>query len=66
MAYDFNFQQVVTFSSDSYPVLKKGDSLKLNCRYNTMNKVNNTVGGIATTDEMCMDYIVSLSSTHHM
>ena len=58
MAYDFNFQQVVTFSPDAYPVLKKGDNLKLTCRYNTMKRTENTTGGIATTDEMCMDYIV--------
>ena len=56
-SYDFNFQQVTTFSPSSYSVLQKGDSLKLNCRYNTMSRTRNTVGGISTTDEMCMDYI---------
>ena len=58
MAYDFNFQQVITMSPNAYPVLKKGDNLKLTCRYNTMGRTANTTGGIATTDEMCMDYLV--------
>ena len=56
--YDFAYQQVVTFAPDAYPVLKKGDNLKLTCRYNTLMRKQNTTGGIATTDEMCMDYLV--------
>lgn len=62
--YDFNFQQVVTMAPHAYPVLKKGDNLKLTCRYNTMKRTENTTGGIATTDEMCMDYLVNQQHTH--
>ena len=54
--YDFAFQQIETFAPESYRVLKAGDDLKLTCRYNTLQRQNHTVGGIATTDEMCMDY----------
>ena len=53
MHYDFNFQQVVSFDPEAYPVLMAGDSLKLTCTYNTLDRPNATRGGISTKDEMC-------------
>ena len=55
--YDFNFQQVVSIDPDRYPILKAGDSLKLTCTYNTLDRTAATKGGISTKDEMCMDYL---------
>ena len=50
--YDFNFQQVVSFDQEAYPVIRQGDSLKLTCTYNTVDRPNATKGGISTKDEM--------------
>ena len=56
--YDFNFQQVVPLGrGTSFPRLMSGDQLKLTCTYNTMSRQRVTLGGIATTDEMCIDYL---------
>ena len=56
--YDFNFQQVVPLGTPgNYPKLMSGDNLKLTCTYNTMDRTSVTRGGIATTDEMCINYL---------
>ena len=52
--YDFAFQQMVGFSPDRYLVLRRGDALQLTCSYDTRDRSNVTVGGLATTDEMCI------------
>ena len=62
--YDFNFQQMVGFSPSAYPILHKGDSLQLTCTYSTMDRKNVTKGGLATTDEMCIEFLWSLPPPH--
>ena len=56
-AFDFNYQQVSSLSSDSYPVLKRDSEVILSCWYNTMQRANVTTGGIATTNEMCLQFL---------
>ena len=53
-----SFQQVVPLGRwTNYPRIHSGDQLKLTCTYNTMSRKRITQGGIATTDEMCIDYL---------
>eukprot|EP00731_Ephydatia_muelleri_P014962 Em0008g682a len=56
LQYDFNFQQF-TMLPYSVTVLP-GDLLEVDCIYNTMNLNNVTLGGEATTDEMCLSFPV--------
>ena len=57
--YDFAFQQMVAFSADRYPIFRKGDAFQLTCTYTTKDRSNVTKGGLATTDEMCIEFLWS-------
>lgn len=53
--YDFNHQY---YNFLSKPVtLKKGDSIKTTCAYNTMRHKQFILGGLSTRDEMCLNFI---------
>ncbi|XP_064397923.1 DBH-like monooxygenase protein 1 homolog [Halichondria panicea] len=54
-SYDFNYQQS-TLLPNPITVLP-GDSLRLECSYNTENRNSTTLGGPATMDEMCLSFI---------
>ncbi|BET00884.1 tyramine beta hydroxylase [Nesidiocoris tenuis] len=57
--YDYHYSphfQEIRLLKKEITVLP-GDALITTCYYNTMDRVNVTLGGFATTDEMCVDYI---------
>eukprot|EP00850_Spirogloea_muscicola_P002048 SM000007S21008 [mRNA] locus=s7:1366209:1376064:- [translate_table: standard] len=53
--YDFAFQQTSIFPTPLR--LQAGDVLETTCVWDSTGRVNNTVGGLATTDEMCLHYL---------
>ncbi|XP_078583126.1 DBH-like monooxygenase protein 1 [Branchiostoma floridae x Branchiostoma japonicum] len=55
-AYDFNYQQTTYLKP--YVKLLPGDTLVLECGYETKNRQNMTYGGLGTHDEMCMDFLL--------
>lgn len=53
--YDFNYQQS-RFLTQEVKILP-GDSLITECTYSTTNRTKPTLGGYATTEEMCLAFI---------
>jgi len=60
--YDFNYQNYAYLNPELklYP----GDWIKTHCNYSTVNRALTTSGGIATTDEMCLSYLVYYPRTN--
>lgn len=63
--YNFEFQQAVNLGKTK--TVKLGDQLLVECTYNTENRTGLTLGGLATTNEMCLAFLfyypaMSLSS----
>lgn len=54
--YDFNYQEMV-FLKKEVEVLR-GDDLKVECTYNSMARSKFTWGGLSTSDEMCLAYVM--------
>eukprot|EP00794_Sanderia_malayensis_P020379 gene20379-22388_t len=54
--YDFDFQQ--TYVLNKFLKFKAGDELFTFCHYNTSKRKYATVGGLGTTDEMCLNFIM--------
>jgi len=54
--YDFNLQQFVVLDGGS--TLMPGDELLTTCTYSGANRTKMTVGGLSTTDEMCLSYLL--------
>jgi len=50
--YDFTHQEMVVFKTPY--VIKPGASIKAVCEYDTSSRTNYTVGGIKSSDEMCV------------
>ncbi|KAL9952237.1 hypothetical protein ACROYT_G039460 [Oculina patagonica] len=53
--YDFNFQDIQVLSKEVH--VKPGDDLITYCKYQTMDKNKIVVGGLATSQEMCVDML---------
>jgi len=53
--YDFNFQQMALLTP--FVTIQKGDELVTYCVYNTTQETSVVVGGEATTQEMCFNFI---------
>ncbi|XP_078372318.1 DBH-like monooxygenase protein 1 homolog isoform X1 [Oculina patagonica] len=53
--YDFNFQDIQVLSKEVH--VKPGDDLINYCKYQTMDKNKIVVGGLATSQEMCIDML---------
>jgi hypothetical protein len=53
--YDFNYQNA-DFMDPEFD-LRPGDFLKTVCKYTSTSRTSTVVGGIGTTDEMCMNYL---------
>eukprot|EP00808_Paulinella_micropora_P014370 g1770.t1 len=51
--YDFNYQDNTVIDR----MLHRGDVLKLECVYNTMDRSEPTLGGQSTAEEMCLAYL---------
>ncbi|XP_037072924.1 DBH-like monooxygenase protein 1 [Pollicipes pollicipes] len=60
--YDFNFQQS-RIMSQKVRILP-GDTLLLDCGYNTEDRTNVTMGGFATRNEMCLAFLTYYPRTH--
>jgi len=54
--YDFNYQQTHLLREEI--PFKAGDEVINYCRYNTMSRKDATIGGLATKDEMCLNFIL--------
>ena len=54
--YDFNFQVMQKLSQET--VILPGDELMVECEYNTIDRSKATFGGLETTDEMCLVFLV--------
>ena len=54
--YDFNFQVSQRLSQET--VILPGDELMVECEYNTIDRSKTTFGGIETTDEMCLVFLL--------
>ncbi|XP_056009441.1 uncharacterized protein LOC125680065 [Ostrea edulis] len=54
--YDFNYQEYRNILKTRK--LMSGDSLVVDCIYDSRQKSTVTYGGLATTDEMCLSFIV--------
>lgn len=53
--YDFNYQYVNFLKKPV--VMRRGDELSVNCIYSTLNRNRSVVSGLATHDEMCLDFL---------
>lgn len=54
--YDFNFQEYHSLRKEVH--IASGDSLINVCIYNTEDRQTKTVGGLSTTDEMCLSFLM--------
>lgn len=54
--YDFNYQEMIFLSKEIE--FRPGDDLKVQCVYNSQSLKKLTWGGLTTTDEMCLVYIM--------
>nr|QII19197.1 dopamine beta-hydroxylase [Sinonovacula constricta] len=53
--YDFNFQE--TRKLPKVVKVRQGDSLSVDCVYDSTSRVGLTFGGLSTSDEMCLSFI---------
>nr|XP_006815112.1 PREDICTED: DBH-like monooxygenase protein 1 homolog [Saccoglossus kowalevskii] len=53
--YDFNYQELNHLPTEV--ILKAGDSLMLECDYDTMDRTSPIYGGLGTYDEMCLAFM---------
>lgn len=51
--YDFNFQDIQVLQKEVH--IKPGDDVVHYCKYQTMDRNNLVVGGLSTSNEMCLD-----------
>ena len=57
--FDFDLQQVRPLPPSKYKRIKKGDTLKVTCHYDTMKRGDEiTIGGEASDQEMCLGFLV--------
>ncbi|XP_015758353.1 PREDICTED: DBH-like monooxygenase protein 1 isoform X1 [Acropora digitifera] len=54
--YDFNFQEYLMLENEIH--VASGDSLITECFYNTRDRNLVTTGGLGTTDEMCLAFLI--------
>ncbi|XP_020615038.1 DBH-like monooxygenase protein 1 [Orbicella faveolata] len=54
--YDFNFQEYHLLRNEVH--VKPGDTMINVCIYNTEDRATGVQGGLATTDEMCLSFIL--------
>jgi len=53
--YDFNFQEMRLLKKEA--VVKPGDSLRVDCTYDSTKRQRPTLGGLSTQEEMCLTFI---------
>ncbi|XP_062573141.1 DBH-like monooxygenase protein 1 homolog [Saccostrea cucullata] len=54
--YDFNFQAANVLQKEI--TIKSGDSLIIECNYNSETRKNVTMGGLGIRDEMCLSFLM--------
>ncbi|XP_041814122.1 DBH-like monooxygenase protein 2 homolog isoform X2 [Chelmon rostratus] len=54
--YDFEIQQIINLGN--IKTIQQGDEIAVECTYNTTNRVGVTKMGLATTDEMCLAFLL--------
>merc|ERR1711963_67793 len=54
MSYDFDYQEMRALKQEMK--LQKGDSLVVECKYETTTRDHVTYGGLGTQDEMCLSF----------
>ncbi|EDO44959.1 predicted protein, partial [Nematostella vectensis] len=54
--YDFNYQEFQVLRNEVH--VKPGDDIIQMCKYQTKNKNYPVVGGLGTTEEMCMSFLL--------
>ncbi|XP_076612797.1 DBH-like monooxygenase protein 2 homolog [Chaetodon auriga] len=54
--YDFEIQQIINLGN--IKTIKQGDEIAVECTYNTTNRTKVTKMGLATTDEMCLAFLL--------
>ncbi|XP_052251385.1 DBH-like monooxygenase protein 1 isoform X1 [Dreissena polymorpha] len=52
--YDFNFQELRRLPKEI--AVHPGDNFRIDCHYNTVGKSQPVLGGLATTNEMCLSF----------
>ncbi|KAM7395407.1 hypothetical protein PAMA_006932 [Pampus argenteus] len=55
---NYNFEMQETVSLGNIKTIKPGDDLVVECTYNTSNRTGFTKMGLATTDEMCLAFLL--------
>ncbi|XP_052090829.1 DBH-like monooxygenase protein 1 homolog [Mytilus californianus] len=53
--YDFDYQETRLFRKEI--TMRKGDSIRVECTYDSTLRKNITYGGFSTTDEMCFSFV---------
>nr|XP_034307031.1 DBH-like monooxygenase protein 1 homolog [Crassostrea gigas] len=54
--YDFNYQAANVLQKEI--TIKSGDSLIIECNYQSMNRTNVTMGGLGIREEMCLSFLM--------
>ncbi|CAL1540451.1 unnamed protein product [Lymnaea stagnalis] len=60
-SYDFNYQEMRKLKEER--TIKKGDSLIVECDYDSTKRTSPTYGGLKTTYEMCLSFLVFYPKT---
>ncbi|XP_059175984.1 DBH-like monooxygenase protein 1 homolog [Physella acuta] len=55
-SYDFNYQETRMLKEER--VVKKGDMILVECDYESTGRTDVTFGGLKTTDEMCLSFLL--------
>ncbi|XP_052093581.1 DBH-like monooxygenase protein 1 homolog [Mytilus californianus] len=55
LSYDFNYQDTRVFPKERE--IKYGDSLTIDCHYDSTGRTKPTLGGLSTAEEMCLAFI---------
>ncbi|XP_042358874.1 DBH-like monooxygenase protein 2 homolog [Plectropomus leopardus] len=55
---DYDFQRQESISLGTIKTIKLGDEIAVECTYNTTNRTEVTRMGLATTDEMCLAFLL--------
>ncbi|XP_029437157.1 DBH-like monooxygenase protein 2 [Rhinatrema bivittatum] len=55
MTFDFNLQE--SRYMENITTVRMGDTIQVDCTYNTMDRTSVTVGGLGTMQEMCLGFL---------
>lgn len=55
---NYNFEYQEAYNLGNIKTIKPGDNILVECTYDTVNRTKPTWGGLATTDEMCLAFLL--------